>query len=93
MGSPDSSKPGTVDSSLRRAPVPSELSVHLVGLAEEEQCDGSRHHHDHGTRDQAEKKIGEGGSHSDRAGTKPWNQGNSDLRDRWRLSTMLIPLL
>ena len=93
MRSPVSTTPGTVAPSLRSAPGPSELSVHLVGLAEEEQCDGSRHHHDHGTRDQAEKKIGEGGSHSDRAGTKPWNQGNSDLRDRWRLSTMLIPLL
>ena len=93
MRSPGSLKPGTVDSSLRRAPGPSELSVHLVGLAEEEQSNGSWYNHDHGTRDQAEKEIGEGGSHSDRAGTKPWMQGNSDLRDRWRLSTMLIPLL
>ena len=93
MRSPGSLKPGTVVSSLRSAPGPSELSVHLVGLAEQEKSDRSRHHHDHGTRDQAEKEIGEGGSHSDRAGTKPWIQGKSDLRDRWRLSTMLNPLL
>ena len=93
MRSPVSTTPGTVAPSLRSAPGPSELSVHLVGLAEEEQSDGSRHHHDHGTCGQAEKEISKGGSHSDRAGTKPWIQGKSDPRDRWRLSTMLTSLL
>ena len=83
MRSPDSWNPGIVDSSLRSAPGLSELSVDLVCLAEQEQGNGCGNHHDHCTCEQAEKKIGEGGSHSDRAGTKPWIQGKSDLRDRW----------
>ncbi len=42
----------------------SELAVNLIGLADQDQSDGDRHHHDQGTRHETVEEIREGGGHS-----------------------------
>ena len=42
----------------------SELAVHLIGLADQDQSDGDGHHDDQGTRHETVEEIREGGGHS-----------------------------
>ena len=42
----------------------SELAIHLVGLADEDEGDGDGNHDDHGTRHETVEEIREGGGHS-----------------------------
>ena len=46
----------------------SELAVHLIGLADQDQSDGDGHHDDQGTRHETVEEIREGGGHGTTGG-------------------------
>ena len=61
--------------SLRSPPVASELAVHLVGLAQQEEANAGGDDHDHSAPNEAAQKVGEGGGHVEPE-TMAWIRGS-----------------
>jgi hypothetical protein len=53
----------------------SEAAIHPVVLADEEESQGNRHHHDHSTPEQAAQEIRQGGSHGGKRISLGWILG------------------